>query len=158
MSNCLSAMMMPSEKASVGALFDWLASASPVPPLLGDHSGCGEWDDNRRVEPDAGDHSSEAGVIHHDRARITFRYDRWLPLMARKVLYGAALAATSGCGALAFETLATAQIVDAPPMPRPDYLQPATDPVFGTRFIRVTEPGRHLGAGIFCGQAYCRHR
>ena len=158
MSNCLSAMMMPSEKASVGAFFDWLALAIPGPWLLGDHSGCGEWDDNRRVEPDAGDHSSEAGVIRHDRARITFRYDGWLPLMARKVLYGAALAATSGCGALAFETLATAQIVDAPPMPRPEYLQPATDPVFGTRFIRVTEPGRHLGAGIFCGQSYCRHR
>ena len=34
----------------------------------------------------------------------------------------------SGFGALAFDELATAPIVVAPPMPRPDYLQAVTDP------------------------------
>jgi hypothetical protein len=69
------------------------------------------------------------------------------------------LLAASGCGALAFDELATARVVAMPPMPRPDYLQPVTDPVFGTDFTRITDPGRRLAApGVACSPAYCRHR
>src|SRR6266705_5583354 len=77
---------------------------------------------------------------------------------ARRVFCAASLLAASGCGALAFDELATTPIVVAPPMPRPDYLQAVTDPLFGTGFIGVTEPGRLLAAGISCNPAYCRHR
>jgi hypothetical protein len=68
------------------------------------------------------------------------------------------LLAASGFGARAFDELATTPIVVAPPMPRPDYLQVVTDPLFGTGFTRVTEPGRLLAAGVSCKPAYCRHR
>jgi hypothetical protein len=68
------------------------------------------------------------------------------------------LLAASGFGALAFDELATTPIAVAPPMPRPDYLQEVTDPLLGTGFTRVTEPGRQLAAGIHCMPAYCRHR
>lgn len=78
--------------------------------------------------------------------------------IARRVFCATALLAVSGFGALAFDEVARAPILVAPPMPRPDYLQRVTDPLFGTSFTRVTEPGRPLGAGIFCKQEYCRHR
>ena len=81
---------------------------------------------------------------------------------ARRVFCAASLLASllvaSGFGALAFDELTSTPIVVAPPMPRPDYLQAATDPLFGTRFTPVTEPGRLLAAGISCKPAYCRHR
>src|SRR5258708_510536 len=77
---------------------------------------------------------------------------------ARKIFYAASLLAASGFGAMAFDELATTPIVVAPPMPRPDYLQVVTDPLFGTGFTRVTEPGRLLAAGVSCKPAYCRHR
>ena len=77
---------------------------------------------------------------------------------ARRVFCAASLLAASGFGALAFDELATTPIVVAPPMPRPDYLQAVTDPLFGTGFTRVTEPGRLLAVGISCNPAYCRHR
>jgi hypothetical protein len=77
---------------------------------------------------------------------------------ARRVFCAASLLAASGCGALAFDELATTPIVVAPPMPRPDYLQAVTDPLFGTGFIGVTEPGRLLAPGVSCKPAYCRHR
>ena len=43
-------------------------------------------------------------------------------------------------------------------MPRPDYLETVNDPVFGTSFTRITDPGRRLAPGISCRPAYCRHR
>ncbi|PTE12098.1 hypothetical protein [Mesorhizobium helmanticense] len=42
-------------------------------------------------------------------------------------------------------------------MALPDYLQPATDPAFGTEFVRITKPGV-LGNGAVCGKEYCTHR
>lgn len=39
----------------------------------------------------------------------------------------------------------------------PDYLRPATDPAFGTSFVRITKPGT-LGNGVVCGPKYCSHR
>jgi hypothetical protein len=77
---------------------------------------------------------------------------------ANEILCAASLLVASGCGALATDNLDTAQVVVAPPMSRPDYLQSVMDPVFGTAFTRVTEPGRLLAAGIPCGTDYCRHR
>ncbi len=77
---------------------------------------------------------------------------------AMRVLCAVSLLAASGFAALAFDELATTPIVVAPPMPRPDYLQAVTDPLLGTGFTRVTEPGRLLAAGISCNPAYCRHR
>jgi hypothetical protein len=59
----------------------------------------------------------------------------------------------------AYDELATAQVLAVPPMSRPGYLEPVTDPIFGTEFIRITDPGRRLAAaGAACGPAYCRHR
>ncbi|MER8849988.1 hypothetical protein NKH94_00090 [Mesorhizobium australicum] len=43
------------------------------------------------------------------------------------------------------------------PMDLPDYLRPATDPAFGTNFMRITKPGA-LGGGVVCGTKYCSHR
>jgi hypothetical protein len=77
---------------------------------------------------------------------------------ARKVFCAASVLAASGFAALAFDELARTQIVVAPPMPRPDYLQAVTDPLFGTGFTRVTDPGRALAMGVSCQPAYCRHR
>ncbi|TGS62781.1 hypothetical protein EN817_24295 [Mesorhizobium sp. M3A.F.Ca.ET.174.01.1.1] len=42
-------------------------------------------------------------------------------------------------------------------MDLPDYLRPATDPAFGTSFVRITKPGS-LGNGVVCGPKYCSHR
>ena len=76
----------------------------------------------------------------------------------RSVFCAASLLAASGFAALAFDKLARTQIAVAPPMSRPGYLQAVTDPLFGTSFTRVTEPGRLLAPGISCAPAYCRHR
>ena len=54
--------------------------------------------------------------------------------------------------------VANAKVLFAPPMARPAYRQPVTDPVLGTTFTRVTDPGRHMATGIWCRQDYCRHR
>ncbi|KFC70988.1 hypothetical protein FG93_02745 [Bosea sp. LC85] len=63
-----------------------------------------------------------------------------------------------GCEASAGERLANASVLTAPPMNRPAYRQLATDPVLGTHFTRVTDPGRRMAAGVVCAEAYCRHR
>jgi hypothetical protein len=76
----------------------------------------------------------------------------------RRHLYVAFLVFGTVSRAVAFDELATAQIVAAPPIPRPDYLQPVADPMFGTAFTRVTDPGRTLARGLSCSLAYCRHR
>jgi hypothetical protein len=74
-------------------------------------------------------------------------------------LCAVSLLAASGWGALAYDELATARVVAVPPMPQPGYLQPVTDPIFGTDFTRITDPGRRLGApGVACSLAYCTHR
>ena len=57
-----------------------------------------------------------------------------------------------------YELLATAQVVATPEMRLPGYLQPASDPAFGTPFVRVTDPGQQMLAGISCRPEYCRHR
>lgn len=75
-----------------------------------------------------------------------------------KVLLCAALLVSADGEVLAYENLATARPVPTPEMRRPDYLQPVTDPAFGTPFVRVTDPGRQMLADIFCRPAYCRHR
>ncbi len=77
---------------------------------------------------------------------------------ARSIFCATLLLAASCFGAQAIDELATARIVIAPPMSRPDYLQAVTDPLLGTSFIRITDPGRALAADISCKPAYCRHR
>ena len=54
--------------------------------------------------------------------------------------------------------VAKAQVLIAPPMTRPAYRQPVNDPVLGTMFTRVTDPGQRMAASILCRQDYCRHR
>jgi hypothetical protein len=75
-----------------------------------------------------------------------------------EALCAVSLLAASGFGVQAFDKWATTSIIIAPPMARPNYLQPVTDPTFGTGFTRVTDPGRVLAEGVPCGTAYCRHR
>lgn len=79
-----------------------------------------------------------------------------------RLWFGLALAAqllVGSSGALAsYEELSAARIIAIPDMPRPGYLQPAVDPVFGTHFTRVTDPGAVLMPGVVCHSAYCTHR
>ena len=81
-----------------------------------------------------------------------------LASMAKTLLCAAFLLAASASGALAYDKLATARVVATPAMPKPGYLQPVTDPAFGTPFIRITDPGRQILPGVSCGPAYCTHR
>ena len=76
----------------------------------------------------------------------------------RAVLCATSVLAASSFGALAFDALTSTRMRVAPPMPRPDYLQAAKDPLFGTSFARITEPGRLLAPGMSCRPDYCRHR
>jgi len=80
-----------------------------------------------------------------------------LPLLPAAT-QAAALLLASSVGTLAYDDLATSQVLATPTMPRPAYLQPATDPVFGTEFTRITDPGRQLLGGVRCRPAYCTHR
>jgi hypothetical protein len=43
-------------------------------------------------------------------------------------------------------------------MTEPGYLEVMNDPMLGTKFSRVTTPGRELMAGVLCNPKYCRHR
>lgn len=61
-------------------------------------------------------------------------------------------------GASATDRLEKAAILATPPMARPAYLQPVTDPTMATVLTRVTDPGRPMAAGIVCDPNYCRHR
>ncbi len=81
-----------------------------------------------------------------------------LASMARRLLCAASLLAASGCGAPAYDKLPAARVIATPAMPKPGYLQPATDPAFGTPFTRITDPGRHILPGVSCSSAYCTHR
>src|ERR1051326_117090 len=65
-----------------------------------------------------------------------------VPSRVRKGLCTALIVIASVGAAGAFEELATARAVVAPGMPEPQYLVQVSDPVFGTAFTRVTEPGR----------------
>lgn len=49
-------------------------------------------------------------------------------------------------------------IVATPAMMEPAYLAIATDPAFGTSFVKITAPGQQLLPGLRCGAAYCTHR
>lgn len=58
----------------------------------------------------------------------------------------------------ALDRVTTARFVPAPEMELPAYLETATDPSFGTTFVRMTVPESAMGAGIVCKRAYCTHR
>ena len=82
---------------------------------------------------------------------------QFLMSIVKGLLCGVPLLAANS-GALAYKNMANARVVAMPEMRRPDYLQPATDPAFGTPFVRVTDPGRQMPGGMFCNPSYCRHR
>lgn len=65
-----------------------------------------------------------------------------------------ALQGMTGAG----ETLPDAPLQPVPAMALPGLLEPRTDPVFGTPFTRVTDPGRDLLPGVPCAAEHCRHR
>jgi hypothetical protein len=54
--------------------------------------------------------------------------------------------------------VAKARVLVTPSMPQPAYRQPVTDPLLGTIFTRVTDPGQQMATGVWCRQDYCRHR
>ncbi len=56
------------------------------------------------------------------------------------------------------DDLASARVTPTPAMPEPAYLQTVTDPVFGTSFTRITDPGERGIHGLPCRPAYCTHR
>ena len=56
------------------------------------------------------------------------------------------------------DDLSHAKVVATPAMAEPGYLKRAIDPAFGTPFVRVTDPRRHLLPGVTCGPRYCTHR
>ncbi len=70
----------------------------------------------------------------------------------------AAVLITSMDPAARFVDMTTAKAVATPAMDKPGYLSAATDPAFGTRFTRITDPGRELFRGVSCDRAYCTHR
>ncbi len=77
---------------------------------------------------------------------------------ALRLLCAALLCAAFTSSADAKDNLATARVIATPEMPQPDYLQPAVDPAFRTRFMRVTDPGEGGPTGVSCDRAYCTHR
>jgi hypothetical protein len=81
-----------------------------------------------------------------------------LAWMARGFFCAAASLALGDYVAMANERLAAARILASPDMPEPGYLEPVTDPIFGTWFTRVTNPGRQLLVGVSCRPSECRHR
>ncbi len=76
----------------------------------------------------------------------------------RKSLCTALILIASAAAATEFDDLATSRVVAAPTFSAPQYLVQARDPVFGTPFTRVTEPGRLMANGVSCREAYCTHR
>lgn len=56
------------------------------------------------------------------------------------------------------EDIQNATVKKTPFMAQPKYMQTMLDPVFGTKFTRVTEPGRELLPRHRCNSQYCRHR
>lgn len=56
------------------------------------------------------------------------------------------------------ETVSTARLLREPRVSMPAYGQRAVDPVLGTAFVRITEPGRLLAPDMQCDKRYCRHR
>ena len=78
--------------------------------------------------------------------------------VALKTLGAVLLLAGICSAALSYDKLTTMRVVDTPLMPNPGYLEPISDPVFGTPFTKITEPGRPMVAGVACAAAYCTHR
>jgi len=92
------------------------------------------------------------------RQFVRRRHGQWRVLgMAKTALFAALLVAAAG-EPQAGDTLASARLVRTPEMRMPGYLQPTTDPAFGTPFVRVTDPGRQILPGISCKPSLCRHR
>jgi hypothetical protein len=77
---------------------------------------------------------------------------------AWKALSAALVVVASAQAAIAFDDLATSQVIVAPTMSEPQYLAQVRDLVFGTVFTRVTEPGRLMANGVSCKREYCTHR
>jgi len=98
-----------------------------------------------------------ASIVPTGRACFGGILDRFVPRLAA-ASYCAALLTATDIGALAEDNLATARVLDTPAMPQPAYLEPAMDPVFGTHFTRITDPGRQSPVGIRCRPEYCTHR
>jgi hypothetical protein len=84
--------------------------------------------------------------------------DGRLRRLSARTLVCAALTALGVGTALAFGGMTSVERVPTPETPVPAYLEPATDPVFGTDFVRITDPGRQMLPGVFCDPGYCRHR
>ncbi len=76
----------------------------------------------------------------------------------KSALFGAAILAAPTFTAVKYDQLADERFVETPEMPKPAYLHPTTDPVFGTPFRRITEAGRKLLPGVSCRTTYCTHR
>jgi hypothetical protein len=81
-----------------------------------------------------------------------------LTVMVRVLACAVALLAFANLDAIAYDRLSAARLMTSPDMPEPDYLEPVTDPIFGTWFTRITDPGRQLLAGVSCRSNQCRHR
>jgi hypothetical protein len=73
------------------------------------------------------------------------------------VLAVAAVAIVATDRAVTKERSAYAGFLAPAEMALPGYLDPAEEPLFGTRLIRVTKPG-DLGSGVVCREKYCSHR
>lgn len=80
------------------------------------------------------------------------------PALVALLLLATAIQSDSAAQTPIRGSLATAQLVDIAPMDMPGYLEPATDPEFGTRFVRITDPGHKILEGATCAPSLCRHR
>ena len=60
--------------------------------------------------------------------------------------------------ALAEHAVNNTRMFRTPAMPKPAYLETVQDPVFGSKYQRVTNPGGPPIKGLPCERAYCTHR
>jgi len=86
--------------------------------------------------------------------RVGSMLGRWMPPWIGACIASLAVAAGLASASQAQE----ATSAKAPPPQEPGYLEPASDPVLGTAFVRITTPGREISAQTACGLDYCRHR
>jgi hypothetical protein len=159
MSSCPASSVWP-EETSIERKVDRLARASEEAGMLANRSRCWRSGTNRPCSQRAaaGYRPLESWAVPQHRGHARSKFSKSLVSMAKSLLCAGSLLAASDRGVLSSDQLATAQVLPTPSMPRPDYLHPAKDPVFGTSFTRITDPGRRLAAGVSCSPAYCRHR
>jgi hypothetical protein len=78
--------------------------------------------------------------------------------LAKAALLASVLLGSAGSAAFVLHRQPNTRLMHTPVMPLPAYLEPVVDPVFGTPFMRITDPGHAVLPGVLCDVALCTHR